>query len=66
MAEGPYITEPTHGGKITCHKCQGFIYEGDQVGYHDYQHAREFPRYHFHRRCYNQYEHYYGIDKPID
>lgn len=60
------LTDPTHGGKVTCHKCNGFIPEEDAVGYHDYQNAREFPRYHFHNNCYNQYEHYYGIDRPID
>ena len=64
--ERPYITDPTHGGKITCYKCMGFILEGDEVGYWDHQHKTEFPRYHFHKDCYNQYEHYYGLDKPID
>lgn len=66
MAEGPYVTNPMHGGKVTCHKCNRFIYEGDDVPYLDHQHRDEFAKAHFHRRCYNQYEHYYGLDKPID
>lgn len=60
------LTNPTYGGKVTCHKCNGFIAVGDEVGYHCYQNAREFPAAHFHKDCYNQYEHYYGLDKPID
>lgn len=61
-----YITNPAHGGKITCYKCGGFIEEGDEEGYWDHQHCDEFPAYHFHKKCFNQYDHYYGIDKPID
>lgn len=61
-----YITNPHHGGKVTCHKCNGFIEEGDDVPYWDHQHVTEYPRAHFHKRCYNGYEHYYGLDKPID
>lgn len=61
-----YITNPAHGGKITCHKCNGFIVEGDGVSYLDYQHKDEFPNVFFHIDCFNAYEHYYGLDKPID
>lgn len=61
-----YLTNPVHGGKVCCHKCSGFIIEGDEIGYHCYQNAREFPAAHFHKSCYNEYEHYYGLDKPID
>lgn len=61
-----YVTNPVHGGKVTCHKCNGFIKKKDSVPYLDHQHRDDFPRYHFHKDCYNPYEHYYGIDKPID
>lgn len=61
-----HITNPAHGGKITCHKCNGFIIEGEETAYREYQTRKEFPKYFFHKECYNQYEHYYGIDKPID
>jgi len=60
------LTNPIHGGKVCCHKCNDFIEVGDEIGYHCYQNAREFPAAHFHKDCYNQYEHYYGLDKPID
>ena len=61
-----YVTDPSHGGKVTCHKCGGFIAEGNEIGYLDHQHRNEFPAVHFHKHCYNQYDHYYGLDKPID
>lgn len=61
-----YLTDPTHGGKVTCHKCRGFIVDGEGTGYLDHQHRNEFPRVWFHAVCYNPYEHYYGLDKPID
>ena len=61
-----HITNPTHGGKVTCHKCNGFIVEGDGEGYWDHQHRDEFPHVWFHKDCFNRYEHYYGLDKPID
>ncbi len=60
------ITNPAHGGKVTCHKCGQFILEGDGEGYLDHQHKDEFPKVWFHKACYNRYEHYYGLDKPID
>lgn len=61
-----HVTDPAHGGKVTCHKCNGFIIAAEHEGYSDHQHKDEFPKYHFHKNCYNPYEHYYGIDKPID
>ena len=44
--------------KITCHKCNNLIQKGD--------HYCTFHGAHFHQDCYNDYEHYYGLDKPID
>lgn len=61
-----YITNPLYGDKIACHKCHQFIREGDEEGYWDHQHKDEFPKAHFHKACFNHYEHYYGLDKPID
>jgi hypothetical protein len=61
-----HVTDPSHGGKVTCHKCNGFILHRDWVPYWDHQHKDEFPKEHFHKDCYNRYEHYYGLDKPID
>lgn len=57
--EKPYITDPIHGGKITCHKCCGFITEM-------YPYVVYSPGVYFHYDHYNGYEHYYGLDKPID
>lgn len=42
----------------TCHKCKELIVE-DQRFVIVYGVA-------FHHYCYNGYEHYYGLDKPID
>ena len=61
-----YITNPTHGGKVTCHKCGQFIAENEGEGYLDHQHKNDFPAVWFHKECFNQYEHYYGLDRPID
>lgn len=61
-----YVTDPSHGGKVICHKCGCFIQEKDHIGYRDHQHNNEFPKEHFHKDCYNPYEHYYGLDRPID
>jgi hypothetical protein len=62
-----HVTDPTHGGKVTCYKCGGFILERDHQGYWaDHQSKDEFPMDSFHKDCYNPYEHYYGLDKPID
>lgn len=64
--EPSYLTHPAHGGKVTCHKCEGFIKIGEEMGYLDHQHREDFPSVHFHKLCFNSYEHYYGLDKPID
>jgi hypothetical protein len=61
-----YIVNPHHGGKVTCHKCNGFIIEESGIGYYNVQHSTEFPNTWFHQDCYNPYEHYYGLDRPID
>lgn len=61
-----HVTDPSHGGKVTCHKCNGFIIAAEHVGFLDHQHRGDFPRAHFHKYCYNEYEHYYGLDRPID
>lgn len=56
--EREFITNPVHGGKVTCYKCSGFIRGGDEYWYS--------PGVFFHKDCFNHYEHYYGLDKPID
>lgn len=61
-----HVTDPSHGGKVVCHKCGSFIIYSDWVPYRDHQHLDEFPHIHFHKDCFNKYEHYYGLDKPID
>jgi hypothetical protein len=61
-----FVTNPHHGGKVTCHKCGGFIEAQDYVPFWDNQRRDEFPRAGFHEECFNQYDHYYGLDKPID
>lgn len=59
----PYITNPMHGGKISCHKCTGFFMEGKDVPMTP---ITDRPDIFFHEGCYAYYEHYYGLDKPID
>jgi hypothetical protein len=54
-----YVTDPSHGGKVTCHTCNRFIIEGEGFGFLDHQHRDEFPKAWFHNKCFNQYEHYY-------
>ena len=61
-----FVSNPVHGGKVTCHKCNGSILQSEHLPYWDYQHGNEYPSIHFHKGCYNQYEHYYGLDRPID
>lgn len=56
---GMNLTSPIHGGKITCWKCSGFFRKGLDV-------PMERNGAQFHEGCYNRYEHYYGLDKPID
>lgn len=57
-----YITNPAHGGKVTCHKCGGFIEEDEAVAYRNV----DKPIVLFHKECFNVYEHYYGLNRPID
>lgn len=57
----PFLTNPVHGGKVTCYKCGGFIPEGNEIGL-----DHLYPEIWFHQDCFNPYEHYYGLDKPID
>jgi hypothetical protein len=55
---GWIVTDPQHGGKVNCHKCNKWIYmDQDHIQY-DWAW--------FHEECFNPYEHYYGLDKPID
>lgn len=61
-----HVTNPVHGGKETCHKCNGFITAQEAVPYWDHQHRDEWPKAWFHEACFNTYEHYNGLDKPID
>lgn len=61
-----HVTDPHHGGKEVCHKCNGFMTYTEAVPYWDHQHRNEHAKYWFHKSCFNRYEHYYGIDKPID
>lgn len=56
--EREFITNPIHGGKVTCYKCSGFIRGGDEYWYS--------TGVFFHRDCFSHYEHYYGLDKPLD
>lgn len=60
-----YVTDPSHGGKVTCHKCAGFILEKDYEPYWEYPDKTKVLA-HFHKDCYNGYEHYYGLDRGID
>lgn len=64
--QAAFKTNPNHGGKVVCHKCGGFIPEDEWEGYWDHQHRDEFPAASFHINCFNRYEHYYGLDKPLD
>jgi len=66
LMDEAHITNPAHGGKVTCHVCGGFIKQKDGMGYWNYQHPEEFPNDWFHKECFNPYEHYYGLDKTID
>lgn len=56
-----YVTNPNHGGKITCELCNGFIdgrFRYKKIG-DRYQHLEE------NEAC-NPYLNYYGPGKPID
>jgi len=46
-----------------CHKCGGIILPEDLSVYKDFnRHLYA----NFHKKCFNGYEHYYGLDQPID
>lgn len=61
-----FVTNPAHGGKVTCHTCGDFIEEGEGFSYIEIHNNQDVTTGYFHKKCYNQYEHYYGLDKPID
>ncbi len=58
---GCFVTDPRHGGKVTCHKCNDFIQEKDLFQANKFLFNKQ-----FHKDCFNPYEHYYGLDRPID
>jgi hypothetical protein len=62
-----YVSDPSHGGKVTCHKCNGFIQEKDLFTFGPPAEL-DFgsTSWYFHKDCFNPYEHYYGLDRPID
>lgn len=60
--EPAHVTDPAHGGKITCHTCGAFIKEGEDW----FEYVPDHPGVYFHVDHYNRYDHYYGLDKPID
>ena len=62
--DGFYVTNPAHGGKVTCEKCSSFIDE-NSVYWTVKTSILEYTVY-IHDKCYNAYEHYYGLNKPID
>ncbi len=61
---GFYVTDPQHGGKVTCEECCGYIDEKDHVGILDHQHPWDFPAIHFHKKCYEE-RHDDVIDPPL-
>lgn len=56
------VTDPVHGGKITCHKCGAFIKSNEDW----FEFVPGHTGVYFHVSCFNRYEHYYGLDRPID
>lgn len=60
--QGDWATDIVHGGKITCHKCNSFLErELAEDPWFEYESG-----IYFHTKCFNRYEHYYGLDKPLD
>lgn len=53
------ITEETG----LCHKCLKPIIEAERLIFHP-EDALDGAQ--FHKSCFNPYEHYYGLDRPID
>lgn len=60
---GCYVTDPQHGGKVTCRVCGEFIDMGYEHTFHEQEHDQTlfWCADHF-----NRYEHYYGLDRRID
>ena len=50
-----------------CHKCKREINleEDNEIEFVDVLNLKANPVF-FHEECFNRYEHYYGLDKPID
>lgn len=53
-------------GPHTCHKCKLLIEDGDGKEFINYPNDEPFLATWFHDKCFNRYEHYYGLDKPVD
>lgn len=54
-----------------CHKCGKGTELGVLLPFESLVHAndkpmKEYPDVWFHVDCFNRYEHYYGLDKPLD
>jgi hypothetical protein len=49
-----------------CHKCGKPVSDITGREYVNHPHDVSFPPTWFHDECFNRYEHYYGLDKPID
>lgn len=60
----PYITDQVTRENVLCHKCGLFIIAGEGHRYPESDFLKDDVW--FHVNCYNRYEHYYGLDKPID
>jgi len=61
----------SNGEFIKCHKCDLYLTVGHGRKFEDLVHPndkpmKEYPDVWFHIACFNRYEHYYGLDKPID
>lgn len=61
--EDEHVIDLSHGGKVTCHRCNGFIKGAELLIYHP---EDVLDGAQFHKECFNPYEHYYGLDRPID
>lgn len=49
-----------------CHKCEKPIEDGEGKEFTNHPNDVSFPPTWFHNRCFNRYQHYYGLDKPLD
>lgn len=61
--EGFFVTDPAHGGKVTCRRCSSFIDGGHP--YFSYNTGTG-EKLFWCEPCFNRYEPYYDLDKPID